>query len=289
MSQPPDVASLLHVSLPFEGRERRVELAVPPAGQLFPLISPPALWDSGNTPLALALEFKDLVRTLDGQPVTMERAHALVADDGARARLLDARNRLYEAAAAPGRVIVLCPVCRAREAALSPAVLAGALGVSPWPIVADGTHLALPYLADVDERGARPPGLPTAARVRFELPAHALGLEGSRAGGVLGETEPGPGRAREIAAWERWVPETGHPYRSHRVPGFRAVLRLALALERLNDVEGEVTPDVVATLPATDAFFLDNLYYLTHAVSVPTDTRSAIVCGACGALFLPVR
>jgi hypothetical protein len=127
--------------------------------------------------------------------------------------------------------------------------------------------------------------------LRYELPSAVLAGNGD--GGILGDLDADPRRPREMAAWLRWAPSSAAPAPQHEdwnsgVPGFRAILRLSVALEDGAKTPGAISPEIVEQMPVTDFFFLDQLYYLTHNVSVASP-QSALPCGRCGARFLPVR
>jgi hypothetical protein len=70
------------------------------------------------------------------------------------------------------------------------------------------------------------------------------------------------------------------------VPGFRAALRLSVALKYLDGLSGEITPEAVLQMPATDFYFLDNLHYLAHNVDITDEAKATIRCAQCGRPFV---
>jgi hypothetical protein len=173
------------------------------------------------------------------------------------------------------------------------ALVAG-LHHAPWPIVhPNQIVLAAPSLATPWPIGKRPAGVATASRLRFELPSARLGFETELTAGVLGDLDL-EDSDREVAAWNRWAPhDRKQPHErcnwTYYEPGFRALLRLAITIESLAGLDGEITPATLEPMPAPDFFFLDTLYYLTHTVDVPASTTLLQPCRGCGQRYLPVR
>ena len=294
MSTPAEhLRALLQLRIPFHGAEHEVELRVPSTGEIFPLLLEPQHRTPERMAVMFPAEFKRLVKAIDGQPMTIETARALYGEPESAGRIIAARNRLYEALAEQGRVFAQCPHCRQWEAELKLLALVVGLHAGPWPIIDERLFLAMPSLADPRPNGTRPPTLPRTSRLRFELPSHVVGLPAEAQTGILGDVDADGGR-RERAAWERWVPPgtaraEGREMWREDVAGFRAMLRLSVALERLDGLVGEITPEVIARMPIVDFYFLDNLYYLVHNVDIASDTPLVIDCAQCGKRYLPVR
>ena len=97
----------------------------------------------------------------------------------------------------------------------------------------------------------------------------------------------------EQAAWARWAPPDverpeGRTWWRPRHPGFRAMLRLSVALRRLEQADGRViepTPESVERLYAADIHFLDLLYWHACAANAPID--ATVACQKCSTSFLP--
>ena len=284
--------TLLNVRVPMGGAERSVRLRVPPAGDLLTLI----LERKVRTPERLAVlvpsELKRTIESIDGQPSNIELARAITRDMPAMVELLTARKRMLEVLSEEGVVYATCPHCRAWEAELSVVALTVALQAGPWPIIEDGAVLGVPALAEPLPRGTRPATLPAAARIRFVPPTHVVGLPAEVVGGVLGDADADQGRlVRE--AWNRWAPPgderaPGRQQWRHDVPGFRAALRLAVALTSVEGATDPISPALIERMPVVDFYFLDTLHYVTHNVDVGPQTHAAITCEQCGARFLPV-
>ena len=97
----------------------------------------------------------------------------------------------------------------------------------------------------------------------------------------------------EAAAWRRWAPTGVTPpaERSHwryRSPGFRAIVRLTVALRAL-DGDTALTPERIEALSLADFLFLDAAYFLTHYADQPTSEALVLTCEACGGRYLPLR
>jgi hypothetical protein len=284
--------TLLNVRVPLDDAKRAVRLRVPPAVDLLTLILEPKVRTPERLAVLVPSELKRLMESVDGQPATIELARAFARDMVATVELLTARKRLLEVLSEEGAVYATCPHCLAWEAELSVVALTVALQAGPWPIIEDGAVLGVPALADPLPRGTRPATPPAAARIRFVPPSHVLGLPAEITGGVLGDADAEQDRlVRE--AWSRWAPPDderapGRTQWRHDVPGFRAMLRLAVALTSVEGTSEPISPALVERMPAVDFYFLDTLHYVTHNVDVGPQTHAAITCEKCGARFLPV-
>ena len=284
-------SSLFLTRVPFRGYDCGVELRIPSYGELFGLI----LTEQQRTPERMAVmmpaEFKRVIRSINGKPVSIEDAREIYAEPQAAGRIIAARNQLFETLAEQGRVFLQCPHCKSWEAELSVLALTVALQAGPWPIIDQRMFLAVPSLAWHFPPCVRVGPLTGTSRIRFQLPSAVIGLTTAPGTGVLDNADRNHG-ADETMAWQRWVDrqsnEPGHEQWRHEVPGFRAGLRLAVALEQLDGMSGEITPSIVLSMPAVDFYFLDNLHYLTHNVTVQDEHKASVGCGLCGRNFLLV-
>jgi hypothetical protein len=284
-----DLESLRRVSVPLDGIHRELRLDLPRAGTLLPLIHDPAVRDANLAEEDLLLELIQIVE-LDGRRLDKRVLRELLHRPDALATLLVARNRLYDTACEQGLARVACPTC-GREMELQLAAFAFLLHARPWDLFERGVLPAAPRLAGELLRGARPRGVPLASSIAFELPAAQLGIArpADAVRGVLGPIGP----ADEQAAWARWAPPDGERPEGRtwwrpRHPGFRAVLRLTVALRRLEQPDGraiEPTPEAVERLYMADIHFLDLLY--SYACLADASNDAAIVCPSCSTSFSP--
>lgn len=286
MTLPSSFAALLEV--PLSGRTGT--LCVPTVAEIHSLIPTDAAHDPASLEMIAALLMQSLLR-IDGQSVSMKDARVLARDDEVVRTFLGALKQLLEVLRDQGKVIFVCPHCRSGERAECLSFLGLDLAARPWPIF-QGPFLAMPSLSQPLPRGTRPASPPGVDVLRFELPSAALGLEGPFQFGTLGAVDPNPLSERDAAAWDRWAPRWTEPppgrrsWATHK-PGFRGLLRLALALE--GGVAGlEVDPALLERLPAPDWYFLDALYALAHNTRVPHLAQSGHPCPNCGKRFLPV-
>jgi hypothetical protein len=281
---PAELRQLLRTELPGRARPRPVELRLPSARDVLYLILE---GDSDeNQALSLAVEAVHLVRSIDGRPMVLDEARKLVRDPAPAGALFAARNLLYETLSEQGSVFCLCPHCRDWEAELSVLALGLALRTTLWPIVEARLFLKPPALSRHLPAGSRPSGVAVCARLRYQAPSATLGLTPRLAAGPLGDVDAG----REAAAWRRLDvdPADDHEDWSPDNPGFRTLLRLALALRADDDGLAEMV-EILERLLVVDVFFLDNVYYLTHFVPVPEPPDEALLtCPRCGGAFLPV-
>ena len=246
---------------------------------------------------------------LDGTPIWTEQADLIIDDPSALAAVVAVRERVYEFLAEQGRAVAVCPTC-AGTVELDLAFYAVALRLPSWRVT-DGAFLAVPGLAHpeppeppilrptqerpVAARGIalRPPRPPRAARIDFVLPSARTGLADAddAVAGSLADIEPG----REAEAWRTWAPpDRDQPdermYWAPSRAGFRAVLRLSVAVRSLRDSRSgpiEPTPGSVEHLFLADLQFLDALYTATHELPVETpadggEPRGTVHCD-CGA------
>ena len=246
------------------------------------------------------LFFKKMVATVDGSPVTMAQADTWAADPVTTELLLPRFQSVLTEGRRAGIAHAQCPACRSWEASLDLDTMANALE-TPLPALFDGEALAIPKLSHPLRRGRRPVELAPTSRLRATLPSAHLGMEMPLRETIVTDVEPDDSNVpagitpampgpREAAAWQRWAPDgvprpAGGEHWRRETPAFQAILRVALAI----DVDGLGNPQTVESMPAIDFYFLDALYWLTHAVDVSPNERVAIHCGLCDADFLPVR
>lgn len=286
---PEDVDRALNVRFALGGRERTVRMALRTAAE----VVPDARLPHERSHEDLTYSVLDLIDTLDGEVPGLADAREICTSPVALAALLGARNRLWSDLRMAGRLLALCPHCGRRESSFGLETLALVLRHPPPPLFsADGLFLEVPALAERRPHGTRLAQVPSAARLRGLLPSGRLALEPSTAEAVLRSIDTEDGRKREAAAWDRWAPPDAipPPERSHwlrALPGFRAILRLSVALESL-DGATDVTPERVEALSLADFLFLDAAYDLTHHVDQPRPDALVATCEDCGGAYLPL-
>ena len=275
-------------------------LRVPTTRDIESLVLLPRIRSAERLAAVRPLLFFKMVARVDGAPITIEQADAWAADPAISTALLPRLQSFLDSGRRAGIAYAQCPGCRAWEARLDVAALGMALGAQLPPLF-EGEALAIPMLSHPLRRGHRPHGVPTTSRLRASLPSAVRGIDAPVREPVVGDIEPVPqsvpagaapvlpGR-REVAAWAEWAPPdaprpAGRDHWRHELPAFHAVLRLSLAL----DPDGLGDPALVERMPAIDFWFLDALYWRSHAVDVNDPAPLAIRCGLCGAAFLPVR
>ena len=256
-------------------------MTLPTAGDVVPDIREPGR----HTAEDLRYLVLDVVGTVDGVVAGLTEADEIRADPVALAEVFGARNRLWSELRLRGRLRTLCPHCRDREATFSLSTPALVLMAAPPPIfTADGMFPAIPVLTDPRPRGARRTDEPRAARLRVELPS------GGEAELRDVDAESDDGVDLEELAWERWAPPERPPPADHAhwrraSPGFRAILRMSVALRSL-DGHQDVSPGMVEGLSIADFGFLDACYYLTHYADQPRPDAMVVTCAGCGGRYL---
>jgi hypothetical protein len=266
------------------GQRAELWLRVPPAGHELPCLDRP---NEDRQLQRHTLIVRSMVESFDGAPLSKERARGFVESPTSLAAFWKMRTELYEGERAHGRVHLTCPRC-AREGEVDLAVLALALGPGPWPVAQPGGEPAHPSLSELRPPASRPAGASRAARARLELPSARRGLPRPFSEAVLG---PPVTRELDHAAWLRWV--QGRPFDPERThwsifePGFRAVLRMTLALDAL-DGERDLSPDIIERLPMTDFLFIDAAYHYLHHLDVTDGESASVVCPGCQERFLLV-
>src|SRR5262249_51871778 len=98
---------------------------------------------------------------------------------------------------------------------------------------------------------------------------------------------------REEEAWARWAPDgvtppAGFAHWRRDSPGFRAILRLTIALRALDD-NHDPTPRDVEALSIADFLVLDTCYQLVHYADQPQAEALVVTCENCGAEYLGLR
>lgn len=285
-----ELQGYLLIAANLNDRPCEIRLRMPPTGWDLPLLLPDqAEEDDAGRQNRLGLVIDAYVESVDGEPLDRSLRTALAANGASRAGLLGLRENLLESLRHHGRIFLRCPHCEMAEAELDLAALSIAVGPDPWPVAGHAGEPVAPSLATRRAPGKRPVGISPAARARIVLPARRAGLPTPYAEGEFGGTiEAG----REEDAWIRWgrdgLPLAGGPAHWRRThPGFRAILRMALALARL-DGDAQLGPDVVETLPMADFVFADAVFHLLHHVDVSDTVRARLTCPSCREQFLAV-
>lgn len=284
------LAAGVSLQIVLGGHARTIALTLPRAELLYPLIHDSAIRDARMAETDLATELMQIA-TIDGGELDRSTARALLAEPAALAQVLAERDRLYHAACEQGRARIPCPACGV-ELVLDLVGLMVLLSAPAWNLFDRGILPAAPRLAGELRRGARPAGVATARSMGFDLPWARVGLAG--ADDAVRGTFTAADAGEESAAWARWTPPDA-PRDDHRTwwrprhPGFRAVLRLAVALRGLERADGstvDLDPAAVARLGAADVQFLDLLY--SYAVVTDAGETAVVECAACAVRFVPV-
>jgi hypothetical protein len=279
------LAHLRRVMVEVAGHDAELWLRVPTAGFELPLLATLLAPRSEAVRIdCLSLVLRGFVESLDGAPVTKPRALERAADAATAKALLRVRAELYDGERLEGRVHLACPRC-ARESVVGLA----ALETSPWPVVGGDLQPSTPSLSRLFGPGRRPAGVAVAAGARLELPSACRELTRPFSAAVVGAPVTAE---RDAAAWQRWVPhdapfETEHAHWSVSNDGFRAVLRMTLALDSLDGAR-DVSPDTIEAMPMTDFLFADAAYHLLRHVDVRDPERATITCAGCAQPFLSV-
>jgi len=277
--------------VPLDGRDHEIRLRVPSTKADLTLLPPAdfrhhAELEQGATRLWVAA----LVESIDGAPVSREVRHALADNTAARAVVFSHREALLDALRFEGRIFLHCPHCPRGEVEIDLLGLAAGLRVDLWPLSEPDGFPAAPSVATLWPRGSRPSGSIVAARVRVALPSRRAGLDGPHSIAEFGQPITAD---MDAHAWRRWGHD-GQPlvankeYWRYSNPGFRAILRLSLALSRLDNV-AEISPDMIEALPVCDALFVDSAYHMLTNVNVMDHAACTVTCPACRGRFLAVR
>ncbi|MEJ7813236.1 MAG: hypothetical protein WKG32_22690 [Gemmatimonadaceae bacterium] len=289
---PSVIDRLTAITVPVAGAPREVRLRVPTTSQVIPLALEPPYRAEPHISMRLQVELVHVVSTMDGAPLSFADARRLLDDPTALATLLGAREALIDALADRGRVRAECPICRAWEADLSLLWYVLALDAPPWRRYEAGVLAWPPFLSDPRPAGRRPPGVPIASRLSVELPSAAGGLPAVTTSVAFAADPQALSAEHEAEGWGRWAPWGEMPPRERAEwrrgnAGFRAMLRLALALDSLEPA-AEPSPESVGAMPVVDFYCLDALYHLAHDLDVPEGGRPLLRCERCAGSFLPV-
>lgn len=275
------------------GAVRRIRLAAPSAGEVITRISRSAGSDLDDLVFAV-LEVVDLI---DDEPPGLAEASAIVQDAEALGHLLGARNRWIGDLRTRARLLARCPHCGVREAALELVTVALALSspLPPW-LGPSGAFLAVPAVAAPHPPGRRRGSLPAAAEVGVELPTGRLApevdLQPRTGTAVLRNADDAVGMERQELAWERLapagaIPEPDHAYRHHGSVGFTALVRMAAAVDRLDDL-ATVGPEAIEALCFVDFLALDAAYHLAVNADQPRPDALAVECEHCAGRYVPL-
>jgi hypothetical protein len=279
---------LERVTAELDGRRVELVLRAPTAGYELPILP------TANAPITgevrrdrTGLVVAGMIQSLDGAPLARDLRRALVASPTSVASLLRLRASFYDDVRQAGRVSLRCPSCGTEEE-LALAVIALALGASPWPVAdGDGVPIA-PSLSQLRALGARPPSPPPAAGARLSLPSARLGRTSTFVEAELGApitAERDAGAWRSLAAADApFDPRRAHWTWSNE--GFRAILRCTLALSRLDEAR-DLTPDSIERLSMPDFLFIDAAHHLLRLTDVHRADAS-IACSRCATRFLVV-
>jgi hypothetical protein len=280
MSRPP---ALTEFDLDLDGRSRHFKLREPATSEVISLVLDRDIRTADLVERRLAFELYYLIEEVDGEEPDWEEAQAWVRNPESLGRLLHARNRLYNHLAEQGRALAFCPHCDGPPAELDLLFYWMTLRLPKWDFFDQGVLMHSPSLSSNIPAGSRPPAPPRARNLAFTYPY----LQGDLHSLATAESQ-----AREHAYWPRFAPDDEDPPddRAHwrrNSPGFRAILRLAVALTPDSQAR-EVTPAEVDALPLGAFLFADLLHFAAVNVDVPGDSRAKLKCAHCTQEFLPV-
>jgi hypothetical protein len=270
---------------PGSGSSRRLRLREPTAAEVIGL----ALDEDIRTPdlveQTLAHELYRLIAEIDGEEPTWEDVVTIMRDPVCLARVLYARNVFYNHLAELGRALAFCPFCDAPPAVLDLLFFYLMLKLPKWDFFDGGLLMRPPSLSSSLPAGRRPDTPPRARQLGYMYPSEP------QVGRLIHALTTPEAAVRERNYWEQYTPEDSepeeHPHWRRNSPGFRAILRLAVALNP--DPGGrEITPMDVDAMPLGAFLFLDLLYFATVNVGVYDAVRVQVKCSQCGQSFLPV-
>ena len=275
------------------GKRGELVLRVPPTGAELLLLPGPSAPETGAARLdCLSLIIDGFIESLDGEPLSTERAVAFAANPTSAAALLRLRAELYDDERYGGLIHLTCPQCGHDTGGIELFPVLLALHAKPWPIARPDGQPAEPSLASTfaPALGRRPPGIPVAAGARLELPSARHGhVPRPFSEAVLG---PPLTVERDGQVWQRYL-LTDRPFDPARAhwsfgnAGFRAIARMTVVLESLDGMH-DLTPETIERLPMTDFSFIDLAHNLLHQADVVNAESATITCTACGQRFLMV-
>ncbi len=229
----------------------------------------------------LGTEIACLLVHQDKSRLTSTELDKILHHSAAFEAVMTIRSRLYGCEIDHGHIVVACPACQAHEKKLS--LLEAALVLSAGidsPLQENGILLREPKQATFIEHPLRPPFSGYVSRVtvctdngqrkrlrRVQAPE----LEAARSRFEVDELNPPEGK-------EDWV---------YRLPGFRAVLQLSLALTEYGTDLSEGQLQATEKLPFPDFLLLDAAFQLVFASAVDLDSASPLICTECAKPFLP--
>lgn len=277
------------------GTRRRLVVRVPTIGRTYVFVANTSLDRSAATRLEVARsEIYACVASIDGEAVRWRASCELADDPTTRAQVLLARNAMVSEQMRGGIVTALCPHCLDGEWQGSLQELADVTDQAIRGIGDEDGELfpfALSYLPMTPP--PRPSGAGSeriTARTGFWLPSSVGPAEAAAAGaGVLRRIDP----YAEEQGWREWAPIGIDPPEERygwtfESAGFRAVLRVLLALDFLGDkLNAQLTPADIEQLSLADFCFLDELYRLTFLAS--PSGGDPVSCPKCGYGFNPIQ
>lgn len=271
------------LTVTLDGRPREVVLREPETQEVAPLVIDPDLRMPALVRSRRLRELLALLDSISGTWPTEQEAEAILGSPAALAAVLRARDGFYDRLVEQGRARPECPHCGAPGGELDLLFYWAALRLPAWRLSDESGLLGMPSLATDLPAGTRPPAPPGVRRLHVR---YGDSLDGSLRGLA------GPdAAAEEERAWRRWAPEGSepddeHPHWRRGSIGFRAILRLSLALSWPDGARA--TPAEVDALPAGAFFFLDLMHFAAGNVDVTGPDRLMMTCEACGGAFLPV-
>jgi hypothetical protein len=288
--EPREVVSTLTARAEFGRGAHDVLLRVPPVRQALPAL--PDLNDVGTRDQfrrIIRLELLAIVESVDGREATFADVDQIMGTPEALRVVLETRNQVYASLRQSGHFYFACPQC-GTEAGFDLGTYAVlGLRLSELPPIVTPTLLSMPRLSAQPPSARRPDGVPRSKPIRFELPTVRAGLDTPYTGGILGDLDAN----RIEEAWQSAAPPhvdrpTGRNHWQRENPGFTAILHLSLALDRL-DGATKASPEIIEKMLVPDFYYLDAVYYLTHAVDIGDGTLLVAPCPSCGQVYLRAR
>lgn len=271
------------LTLPIDGRPRQLVLREAETQEIVPLVLEPDLRVPDLVREWREREMLALIDTIDGSIPSEAEAAALVRSPEALATVLHLRDAFYDRLVELGRALPVCPHCTDGAVELDLLFYWLALRLPAWRLAGESGLIGQPSLASELPAGRRPAAPPCMHRLDFR---YGAGTQGALRSLFSPNTA-----AREALAFQHHAPpgtepDDAHPHWRHGSIGFKAILRLSLALTWPDG--REATPLEVDGLPVGAFFFLDLLHFATCNVDVVDADRLAVSCPSCGGRFLPV-